>query len=62
MMPGKVINASSQTTNRSLPNQPVQRNVNCVPAADIEKISRNEDGALPPFADYRNDLGINGLG
>ena len=62
MMSGKVINTSCQTANRSLPNQPVQRNVNRVPAANIEKISRNENGALPPFADCRNDLGINGLG
>ena len=50
-----------QTTNSSLASEPVQGNVDCLTAADIQEVSRNKDGTTPATMNGCKYPGINGL-
>ncbi len=51
----EIVHSTSKATDNPLPGKPVEGNVNRLAAADVEKISRNEDRATPAAVNCRKD-------
>ncbi|MDB5308801.1 MAG: hypothetical protein JWO38_3003 [Gemmataceae bacterium] len=57
----EVVYPAGETADGSLPGEPVEGNVNRFPAADVQKVGRNEYGTASAAVNGRNYPRINGL-
>jgi hypothetical protein len=61
MLVREVVHSASESSDGSLPGQPMEGDVNGLSAADVQEIGRDEHGTSPAASDGREDPGINSL-
>jgi hypothetical protein len=57
----EVVHAAGKAANGPLPGEPVEGHVNCLPAADVQKVGRNKHRTAPAAMNGRNYPRLNGL-